>query len=82
MRSKEEYWQKMLDAMQDLENDGKSCWSECGGRFGKCPFFCGKKGICCKVGAENLHPDCAGGALGCTDRDCCVNGADMLYHNQ
>lgn len=45
-------------------------------------FFCGKKGVCCNVGAENLHPDCAGGALGCTDRDCCVNGADMLYHNQ
>jgi hypothetical protein len=39
MRSEEEYWQKMLDAMQDLVNDGKSCWSECGGRFGKCPFF-------------------------------------------
>ena len=82
VRSEEEYWQKMLDAMQDLENDGKSCWSECGERFGKCPFFCGKKGVCCEVGAENLHPDCAGGALGCTDRDCCVNGAAMLYHNQ
>ncbi len=74
VRGEEDYWQKRIDAMQDLENGGMHCWMDCGERAGECPFFCGKKGLCCASAVwdkNNRAPEC-GDNLGCDDGQCCV----------
>ena len=74
VQGEEDYWQKRIDAMQDLENAGEHCWLDCGERAGECPFFCGKKGLCCASAVwdkNNRAPEC-GDNLGCDDGQCCV----------
>ena len=74
VQGEEDYWQKRIDAMQDLENAGEQCWLDCGERAGECPFFCGKKGLCCASAVwdkNNRAPEC-GDNLGCDDGQCCV----------
>ncbi|KAL3807626.1 hypothetical protein ACHAXA_005256 [Cyclostephanos tholiformis] len=74
VRGEEEYWRKRIDDMQDLENEGKHCWLACGERAGECPFYCGRKGLCCASASwdmNNRAPEC-GDNLGCDDGQCCV----------
>jgi hypothetical protein len=75
VKGEEDYWQKKIDGMQDLENEGVSCWLDCGDRAGFCPFFCGKKGLCCSSFAwdpNNQPPECLNGTIGCDNGQCCV----------
>jgi hypothetical protein len=75
VKGEEDYWQKKIDGMQDLENEGKSCWLDCGEKAGFCPFFCGKKGLCCSSfvwDPNNQPPECLKGTIGCDTGQCCV----------
>jgi hypothetical protein len=76
VRDEEESWRKKLEGMQDLENENRDCWLDCGERAGECHHFCGKRGVCCQVGHVNSKiAECGDGALGCVGRECCVAAA-------
>lgn len=80
VRGEEDFWRNRIDKMQDLENEGKHCWLACGERAGECPFYCGRKGLCCASASwdkNNRAPEC-GDNLGCDDGQCCVAAPDLI----
>jgi hypothetical protein len=72
VRGEEDYWRKRIDEMHDLENEGKHCWMACGERAGECPFYCGRRGLCCASATWDNQPRGLCGDLGCDDGQCCV----------
>lgn len=77
VKDEEDFWNgEVASKMKPLENENGGCWMECGGRSGPCPWFCGKDGACCRVGAENSAPECGKDRnLGCEGYECCVAAA-------
>eukprot|EP00111_Clytia_hemisphaerica_P023623 TCONS_00069650-protein len=54
----------------DLKNDGENCYYKCGHKGGSCPQYCGRTGLCCRVGYND--PGCEQASKPCYSYHCCT----------
>ena len=62
------WWCKFI--LSDVLNEGKNCYSNCGNQQGPCSW-CGREGLCCRIGSDYIGNGCDG-KLGGQNRHECV----------
>ena len=52
-------------------NSGKDCWYDCNGVQGACSW-CGRQGMCCKIGYTDTSNGCNGAFGGKSRHECAL----------